>query len=317
LVVKKADPEYRGLVPSENSGKKRHGSSIIFFFVSLLGSLYLLLEAGLQVFGRSVCVSEGCGLVGSITRFGDLSTVLIGFLALGLLSLLSGLTLRGQSGPADSAVDLILITALAAEGFFVGYQIFWLPEVCLFCLSVLGIILTLGFLRFFSNWKVATAGFAAWAVVLCFVGLVLPPRGTALPSGKKMILFYSEDCRHCTEIRQEIDHSKFDITPVLVKDYTGTLKTLGVDSVPTLYVNSRYEKLILTGKEAIRRYLAACQSSKKPIASGSGAPAAIKGSRSKSGDSLSESTLSPWGATNPIFNPSHDEGLCKEHQNCD
>jgi hypothetical protein len=295
----------------------RRGHTITFFIVSLLGSLYLLLEAVLQVFGRSVCVSEGCGLVGRITRFGDLSTVLIGFLALGLLSLLSGLTLRGQSGLADSAINLVLITALAAEGFFLGYQIFWLPDLCLFCLSVFAIILTLGLLRLLSNWKAATVGFASLAVVLCFVGLVLPPRGTALPSGKKMILFYSEDCRHCTEIKQEIDHSKFDITPVLVKDYTGTLKNLGVDSVPTLYVNGRNEKLILTGKEAIRRYLAACQSSEKTIPSGSSASASIKKSSSKSGNSVSESTLSPLGATNPIFNPSHDEGLCKEHQNCD
>jgi hypothetical protein len=255
--------------------------------------------------------------VGRITRFGDLSTVLIGFLALGLLSLLSGLTLRGPSGLADSAINLVLITALAAEGFFIGYQIFWLPDLCLFCLSVLGIILILGLLRLLSDWKAAAAGFAALAVVLCFVGLVLPPRGMALPSDKKMILFYSEDCRYCKDIKKEIDQSKFDITPLLVKDYTGTLKNLGVDSVPTLYVNGRYEKIILTGKEAIRRYLIACQSPEKPTPSGSSAPASIKKSGSKSGGSVSGSTPSPWSATNPIFNPSHDEGLCKDTQNCD
>lgn len=316
-MVKKADPEYRGLVPRENSLQKRYGGKITFFVVSLLGSIYLLLEAGLQVSGRSVCISEGCGLVGRITRFGDLSTVLIGFLALGLLSLLSGLTLRGQRGVADSALNLVLITALAAEGFFVGYQLFWLPEVCLFCLSVFGIILTLGLLRLLSDWKAASAGFATFAVVLCFVGLVLPPQGTPLPSDKKMILFYSEDCRYCTEIKKETGQSKFDITPVLVKNYTGTLKNLGVDSVPTLYVNGRYEKLILTGTEAIRRYLAACQLSEKSIPSGSSVPASTKGSSSKSRDSISESTLSPLGPTNPTFNPSNDEGLCKETKKCD
>jgi hypothetical protein len=316
-VVKKSDPDYRGLAPGENNLKEKYGSAIIFLIVSLLGSFYLLVEAGLQIFGRSVCVSEGCGLVGRLTRFGDLWTILIGFIAFGLLALLSGLNLRHQKNILDSAITLVLIAAMAAEGFFVGFQVFWLPEVCLFCLSVFGIILILGFLRFLSDWKAAAAGFAAFAVVLCCVGLVLPPRGTALPSDKKMILFYSENCRHCTEIKKEIDKSKLDVAPVLVKDFAVTLKNLGVDSVPTLYVTSRYEKLILSGKESIRRYLAACQSSETPIPSRSRAPASKKGSSSKSGDSVSGSTLSPLGATNPIFNPSNDEGLCKENQKCD
>ena len=157
----------------------RQGHTKYFFILSVLGSLYLLVEAGLQVFGRSICVSEGCGLVARIARFGDLSTVLIGFMALGLLALLSGLNLRRQSGLLDSAINLALIAALAAEGFFVGYQIFWLPEMCLFCLSVFGLFLTLGLLRWVAGWKETAAGFAAFALVLCFVGLVLPPRGTA------------------------------------------------------------------------------------------------------------------------------------------
>ena len=153
-------------------------------------------------------------------------------------------------------------------------------------------------------------------VVLCFVGLVLPPQGTALPSDKKMILFYSEECRHCAEIKEEIEKSKLDITPVLVKDYTATLKNLGVDSVPTLFVNGHYEKLILTGKEAIRRYLAACQSSEKPIPSGSDAPASKK-DHPRIREFRTSGPLSPLGAPNPIFNPSTDEGLCKENQKCD
>jgi hypothetical protein len=296
---------------------RRQGHTKYFFILSVLGSIYLLLEAGLQVFGRSVCVSEGCGLVAQISRFGDLSTVLIGFMALGLLALLSGLSLRRQSGLLDSAINLALIGALAAEGFFVGYQIFWLPEMCLFCLSVLGLFLTLGLLRWVAGWKETAAGFAAFALVLCFVGLVLPPRGTAIPSDKKMILFYSEECRHCSEIKEEINKNKLEITPMLVKDYTAALKSLGVNSVPTLFVNGRYEKIILTGKEAIRHYLAICQSSEKPIPSVSNPSTSKKGSRTRSGNSGSGSPLSPLGEINPIFNPTNDEGLCKENQKCD
>jgi hypothetical protein len=296
---------------------RRHGHTKYFFIVSLLGSLYLLVEAGLHLFGRSVCVSDGCGLVARIARFGDLSTILIGFMALGFLALSSGLNLRRQSGLLDSVINLALIAALAAEGFFVGYQIFWLPDVCLFCLSVFGLILTLGLLRWVAGWKEVAAGFASFALVLCFVGLVLAPQGTALPSDKKMILFYSEDCRHCSEIKEEISKSKFDVTPVLVREYTPTLKNLGIDSVPTLFVNGKYEKLILTGKEAIRHYLGACQPSEKPIPSNSGAPVSKKRPPVESGISGFVPPLSPLGAPNPVFNPSNDEGLCKENQKCD
>ncbi len=252
-----------------------------------------------------------------MARFGDLSTVLIGFIALGLLALLSGLNLRRQSRLLDSAINLALIAALATEGFFVGYQIFWLPEMCPFCLSVFGLFLILGLLRWMAGWKETAAGFAAFALVLSFVGLVLPPRVTTIPSDKKMILFYSEECRYCSEIKEEINKNKLEITPVLVKDYTPALKSLGINSVPTLLVNGRYEKVILTGKEAIRRYLALCQSSEKPIPSVPNTSTSKKGPSSRSGNSGSGSPLSPPGEINPIFNPPNDEGLCQENQKCD
>jgi hypothetical protein len=314
---KKSRSGRTGLAPIEHNVKERSGSRIIFLVVSLLGSFYLLLEAGLHLLGRSICVSQGCELAGRITRLGDLSMILIGFITLGLLALLSGLNLRRPKEWLHSVINLILIAALAAEGFFVGYQIFWLPELCLFCLSVLGIYLSLGLLRLFSDWKAATAGFGAFLAVLFLVGLILPPPGTALPSTPNMILFYSEDCRHCTEIKKEIEKSKLDIRPVLVKDYTASLRNLGVDRVPTLLVNGHYEKLLLTGKEAIRRYLAACQSSEKASTSGSDHPNLKNRPAVESGISKSELPHPPLGVSNPFFKPSNDEGVCKEDQKCD
>ena len=297
--------------------EEKHASATLFFIVSVLGALYLLVEAGLQGFGRSICVSEGCGLVAQLARFGDLSMILVGFMALAFLALLSGWNRRRKSGLLDAAINLALIAALAAEGFFIGYQVFWLPEVCLLCLSVFAIFVFLGLLRLLAGWKEAAAGFAAFAAVLCFVGLVLPPRGTALPTDKKMILFYSPECRHCSEIKEEIDKNKLEITPVLVKEYTATLKNLGVDNIPTLFVNGKYEKLLLTGKEAIRRYLAACQSSGKATPSVADVPPLKKESNLKSGNFGSVWSLPPLGGPNTLFNPSTDEGVCKEEQKCD
>ena len=286
-------------------------STTCFFIVSLLGALYLLVEAGLQVFGRSICVSGGCGLVARLARFGDLSLIGIGLAVLAFLALLSGLNRRRRSGLLDSAINLVLIAALAAEGFLVGYQVFWLTELCLLCLSVFGFLVLLGLLRLLAGWKEAAAGFAALAAVLCLVGLVLPPRGPGLPADKKMILFYSPDCPHCSEIKEAIAKTNLSITPVLVKEYTETLKNLGVDSVPTLFVNGRYEKLILTGKEAIGRYLAACQTSGIAPAAVPGARSSNKGASNRSGDSgalLPVLPISPWGAANQAFNPAGGRG---------
>lgn len=296
--------------------KGKQFSTTYFFIVSVLGALYLLVEAGLQVSGRSICVAGGCGLVTQLARFGDLSMILIGSIALAFLALLSGLNWRRRSGLLDFAINLALIAALAAEGFFVGYQIFWLSEVCLLCLSVFGIFVSLGLLRLFAGWKEVAAGFAAFAVVLGCVGFVLPPRGQALPVDKKMMLFYSTECKHCLEIKEEIDKNKLDITPVLSKEYTATLRNMGVNSVPTLFVNGRSEKLIITGKEAILRYLASCQASGATPAV-LGAPVSKKGSNVTAADSGSGLPLSSLGAPTPLINPFTDEGVCKEEQKCD
>ena len=93
-----------------------------------------------------------------LARFGDLSMILVGFVALTFLALLSGLNRKKQSGLLDFAINLALIAALAAEGFFVGYQVFWLTEVCLLCLSVFGIFVSLGLLRLLGGWKEAAGG---------------------------------------------------------------------------------------------------------------------------------------------------------------
>jgi hypothetical protein len=78
-----------------------------------------------------------------------------------------------------------------------------------------------------------------------------------------------------------------------------------------------YEKLILTGKEAIRRYLAACQSSGKATPNVTEIPAPKKESTSKSGDFGLVWPLPHLGGPNILFNPSTDEGVCKEEQKCD
>ena len=44
-----------------------------------------------------------------------------------------------------------------------------------------------------------------------------------------------------------------------VTEYSAFLKSMGIDTVPTLMVNAPTQKLFITGKDAILRYLVSCE----------------------------------------------------------
>ena len=94
------------------------------------------------------------------------------------------------------------------------------------------------------------------------------------------------------------------------------LKNMGIENVPTLMVNDPYQKIFLTGKEAIDRYLLACTTST------AGGNRAHQKARVKK----TAPVPSGSGATIDIFNqpgfltaptPSAaDDGMCKEDEIC-
>ena len=289
-------------------------SSLLFLIVGVLSSLYLLLEAVLQSFGRSICATEGCKVVSQYTRFGDLTMVLLGLGAVAVITALAARGLRSVSEARDRTINFLLIVSLAGEGFFVGYQLFRLDAVCIFCLSVFGIFLVLGILRVLSGHREVLAGFGALAAVLALFYLVLPTGGTALPLDAKYILFYSPDCKHCTEIRKELEEKKIEVRHVEVKEYAPLLKNLGIEHVPTLLVNGKYEKYFLTGIEAIRGHLVSTQAPVPVMKPSKRTPAAAAIKNNAAGPI---DLFAPSATPNPLFNPLPDEGLCKEDVKCD
>jgi glutaredoxin/uncharacterized membrane protein len=287
-------------------------SALLFLIIGVLSSLYLLLEAVLQAFGRSICPTEGCKVVAQSTRFGDLTMVLLGLGTVVLITVLAARVMRTASAGRDRVINFLLITSLAGEGFFVGYQLFRLNAVCIFCLSVFGIFVILGALRVLAGHREVLAGFGALLAVLSLFYLVLPGGGTALPLDQRYVLFYSPDCRHCTEIRKEMEASGIAFRHVEVKDYAATLKSMGIEHVPTLLVNGPQEKYFLTGVEAIRRHLLPAP-----------APKPAKKQRPEVPPRKGEAVM-PAGrfelfapGANPAFDPLPDAGLCKENVKCD
>jgi len=291
-------------------------AAVLFFIVSVLGSLYLLVETGMKLAGTSICATEGCKVIDQYARFGDVSIVLLGLASIASLAVLSGLNLRTPSAFRDALLNGILILSLASEGFFTGTQMFRLNTMCVFCLSMLGIVMLLGTLRLFAGWREMFTGFAAFAAIVSLFYLILPAGGAALPREARPVLFYSADCKHCTEIREELDRAKVVYVHIPVKEHAATLRTLGIEHVPTLFVSGPYEKIFLTGTDAIRRYISSCRPG-PAVRQKSRAPGGLRLSSTPAATTISPSLIFPQDPMQQVLNPAPDEGLCKEEQKCD
>ena len=221
-------------------------------------------EIIMQIFGRSICVAEGCKIAAQHARYGDISLLLIGLATFSLLTVFSILNRRHNKALPELCINYLLIVSLACEGFFIGYQVFHIHTTCFFCLIIFGLLVILGIIRLLAGEKELIAGFASLTAVFSLLYLVLPTGASVnLPENERLILFYSKDCKHCSEVITELEEKKITVKHLEVNGYAGLLKNLGIVDVPTLLVNDPYQKVFLTGKNAISRYLTACAGVKK------------------------------------------------------
>lgn len=292
----------------------------LFLSLSLLATIFVTVEIIMQSLGSSICFTEGCKLTAQYARYGERSILLIGLATFVSLAGLSFFDRVYQAAWPGRFINLILIVALACEGFFMGYLAFRVHTLCVFCVIVFGLIVTLGFLRLLAGGTEVAAGFAALAAVFGMLYLVLPAGVNAdLPANERLVLFYSKDCKHCSEIMQEIAESKLSVSHREVNGYAGLLKSMGVEHVPTLLVNDPYQKVLLTGKDSIRRYLNACAQA-EAVAAGPAqgkTPAGKLPARPKTtGSAPIIDFFNQQGIVPPINGPAPEEGMCKEAEIC-
>lgn len=297
--------------------KNRQTYNTAFLIVSSLASLLVLTELILKFFDKSICSYEGCKMTAQYARFGDISIFSIGLAMFLSLAVLTFLNRSLQKPSVERLINLVLIVALAAEGFFMGYLAFRIHTICLICVSIFGFLVLLGVIRLIAGETDLLAGFGALAAVFFMQYLVLPAGiPVNLPENERLILFYSKDCKHCAELLTELEEKKIPVAHLLVTEYAGFLKDMGIDSVPTLMVNDKYQKVFLTGKEAIDRYLMACTVPNKPADKPRKKP--------KAKAAIETPDQSPGNAID-IFNqpglftapsPSADDGMCKEDEIC-
>lgn len=292
----------------------------IFLALSASASVFVLAELIMQSLGTSICFTEGCKLTAQYARFGEISILLIGLFTFSSLAGLSILDRFYHAVWPGRLINVVLIAALACEGFFMGYLAFRIHTVCVFCVIVFGLIVGLGCIRLLAGENEVAAGFVALAAVFSMLYLVLPAGVTVnLPENERLVLFYSKDCKHCSEIMTEIEASKLSVKHLEVNGYSGLLKSMGVEHVPTLYVNDQYQKLFLTGKDAIRRYLIACAQA-ETSATGTTDRNETSGrtsNRPKTGETGPPlDFFKQQGIIPPISGPDPGEGMCKETEIC-
>ncbi|MFA5073927.1 MAG: hypothetical protein WC539_08560 [Nitrospirota bacterium] len=288
----------------------------LFLLGSILGMLFVSIEMILQALNKSICLTAGCKLVAQHARFGDFSILVVGFLFFALVTVLAILKRYRTIPILENALSYLVIVALAAEGFFVGYQVFSIKTACVFCLIIFMFILCLAILRLAAGEKNMIAGFGAFFAVFSLLYLIAPPsQGSVLPTTERLVLFYSKDCTYCKEIMKELEENKIVATYLDAADYSGFLKNMNIEYVPTLLVNDPSEKILLVGQDAIRRSLADC---KKPKAMVGTRPLKKNSSSGSPADFLNNGPLdirtSPGILTNP--DSSQVSGYCKEETTC-
>ncbi len=239
----------------------RNANQKLFSILSFSGIILIFAELSLNLLGTRLCETEGCELVSKQVRFGDWVILLLGLIIFVTIFLTHRLSLKhAEKNEAkrkiyDEINNYVIIIALACEGFFTGYQAFRLFMPCYFCLIVFMIILLLAIVKLLMGNKEILAGFGALTGVFLLFYLVLPVSSPVEVPKESVVLFYSENCKHCRELMKELEDKHIIIPHIRVDDSSGLLKNLGITQVPVLFVNLPGEKRFLIGKVNIKNYL--------------------------------------------------------------
>jgi hypothetical protein len=158
------------------------------------------------------------------------------------------------------------------------------------------------------------------AAVFSLFYLILPAESVVIiPDHEQLVLFYSKECQYCAQVMKELEESKIPADHVLVTGYVGFLKSMGIEHVPTLYVNNKNEKIFLTGKDEIERYLTfratAIKAANKPNKAALQAEKKTRPTET-GGVALTNDLFGLQDQHLKMMFPSSEEGMCKENEKC-
>ncbi len=250
---------------------KEKTTPVVFFILSIVGTIIVLIEVAMNLWQTSLCTSEGCKTVARYARYGDISLLIPGLLVFSFLAVLSRPGSLLLSRYKNKLISTILCAAIASEGFLVGYQAFRVYAPCWFCLSVFALFVLLGIIWLLSGRWEAVTGFAGFAVVFACFYLILPTVTSTENLGDHLdesylTLFYSTSCSSCEEIEHLCKSCDIVVNKVDADEHFDLLEGMHIYEIPVLFVNDSMEKRVLIGKTKIKEFLLQ-NSGKQPVPS--------------------------------------------------
>ncbi|MGC9045616.1 MAG: hypothetical protein ACP5JA_04260 [Thermodesulfovibrio sp.] len=239
---------------TEASGDSKFRIPSLALVFYLAGFLVVLAETIFHIYGKSLCTTEGCRIVESFVKGGDLVLLLAGLLLFGILIFISFYKFPQKIKTLIEYIHSgILIAALSVEGYLLGFQLFIIKELCIFCLTVFGILFISSVARLFKKrleMAYAFAGFVCVFLITYFVNPGINP----IPSSGHVIV-YSKGCPHCEEVIQFCKTHYPSVQTIEAKEVAGTLRALKIDHVPVLFCDEGTTKKFIVGGNSIKEYL--------------------------------------------------------------
>ncbi len=236
-------------------------------FLNLLVSIIGLLLVGVEIYlnshNTSICKTEGCTLVHTFDTYGVLNYIGFSiFLYLFLVALLDifnfflGFFLRLRT--------YILALSIIVEGYFLGFQTWYLNAYCHYCLTVAGLLILALFLDYLypekpstllsikkekntSVYKTSILGFFSIFFATFLVHFSLKPINLDLP-----VIIYEKGCPHCRKVISYIQKNNIKAKLYSAKEVISLMRILNIHSVPLLIDKKENSIILLKGEDKIK-----------------------------------------------------------------
>ncbi|MBO8144425.1 MAG: vitamin K epoxide reductase family protein [Thermodesulfobacterium sp.] len=234
----------------------------LHLLISLIGLSLIGIEIYLNSKNASLCKTEACTLVHIFDNYGVLNYIgLAMFFYLFLISILD--ILNFHLGFFLKLRTYLLFLSVMVEGYFIGFQTWFLNTYCQYCLTIAVLLFLAFFLDYFypekeasllfikkekknQLYKIAILGFASVVFATWLVNVSLKTLDLSLP-----ILIYKEDCIHCKEVISYAKEKNIKIKLYPAKDVIPLMRIVNINSVPLLLEKVGDKILIIKGKKEI------------------------------------------------------------------
>lgn len=243
---------------NKNKNKNRFLQNLLVF-ISFVGLVIVLAEIVLNTQNQSLCVGDACKFVHLFDMYNILNWIGLGLFTYLLFTSVMNLWNIFYIEPFLKLRILILTGAIVVEGYFIGFQTWFLGKFCYYCLFIAGCIFLFAIVDYFYqkdfeklslSYIGAFAGFLAIFIASFLVKVPLKP----FPDTKNYILFFDKNCPHCKKVEEFLDEIKISYLKYPVSQYKMLLGVLNIEGVPVLLIKDNGKIVFLYGEQNIRSW---------------------------------------------------------------